>query len=100
MHASRKEGTPNALLEAQALGCPVVATRGGGTVDAVEHGGSGFLCDVGDTDALSRHVLEVLGDDALRARLSTRARAFVTERFGLQRMVDDSLAVYAREERG
>jgi len=94
LHASRQEGTPNALLEAQALGCPVVATRGGGTVDAIEDGGSGVLCEVGDVAALEAGVRALLGDAALRARMSARARAFVRERFGLDRMVDDSVAVY------
>ena len=94
LHASRQEGTPNALLEAQALGCPVVATRAGGTVDAIEDGGSGILCPVGDVAALESGVRALLGDAALRARMSSRARAFVRERFGLDRMVDDSVAVY------
>ncbi len=94
VHASRKEGTPNALLEAQALGCPVVATRGGGTVDAVDDGASGYLCPVGDTALLAQRTLELLNDDTLRARMSLRARAFVAERFGLDRMVAESLACY------
>ena len=94
LHASRKEGSPNAVVEAQALGCPVVATRGGGTIDAVEHNGSGFLCDVGDTRALAAHAVEILRDDSLRLRLSARAPKFVDERFGLGRMVEESLACY------
>jgi glycosyltransferase involved in cell wall biosynthesis len=72
----------------------VVATRGGGTVDAIEDGGCGVLCEVGDVAALEAGVRALLGDAVLRARMSARARAFVRERFGLDRMVDDSVAVY------
>ena len=99
LHASRKEGTPNALLEAQSLGCPVVATAGGGTVDAVEDGGSGFLCAVDDVDGLTARAESLLGDAAMRARMSVRARAFVRERFGLARMVDETLAACGLPER-
>ena len=93
LHTSRKEGTPNALLEAQSLGCPVVATAGGGTVDAVEDGGSGALCAVDDVEALQARAGEILRDPALRARMSARAAAFVRERFGMERMVRETLDV-------
>ena len=93
LHTSRKEGTPNALLEAQSLGCPVVATAGGGTVDAVEDGGSGALCAVDDVQALRARTGEILRDPALRARMSARAAVFVRERFGMARMVRETLEV-------
>ncbi len=99
LHTSRAEGTPNALLEAQALGCPIVATNGGGTRDAIEHEGSGFLCEVGDTDELARRTIQILHDPALRARMSARATEFVRTTFALDRMVDRSIACYAQAER-
>ncbi len=95
LHASRTEGAPNALIEAQALGCPVVATSGGGTADAVEHEGSGFLCAVGDADDLARRALQILDNPVLRARMSKRAQAFVRSTFALDQMVDRSVACYA-----
>lgn len=98
LHASRQEGTSNTLIETQALGCPVVATRAGGTADAVEDGGSGYLCDVGDANTLASRVCEILGDDALRERMSKRAKAFATETFDLCRMVDATLALYPMEQ--
>ncbi|MEY3026760.1 MAG: hypothetical protein RLZZ238_1657 [Planctomycetota bacterium] len=92
LHASRKEGTPNALLEAQAVGCPVVATAGGGTIDAVKDGETGFLCEVGDVERLAERAVAIIRDAAMRARMSEAARAFVRERFALARMVDETLA--------
>ena len=100
LHASRKEGTPNALLEAQSLGCPVVATAGGGTVDAVEDGGSGFLCEVDDVDGLAARATAILSDAAMRARMSSRAREFVRARFGMSRMVDETLEACGLPLRG
>jgi len=92
--ASRQEGTPNVLLEAQWLGCPVVATKAGGAADAVSHDRTGLLLDVGDVDGLTEALLSLLLDQSRRTRLSEAAPAFIAERFGLDRMVEETLTVY------
>lgn len=92
--ASRQEGTPNVLLEAQWLGCPVVATKAGGAADAVSHDRTGLLLDVGDIDGLTEALLSLLLDQSRRTRLSEAAPAFIAGRFGLDRMVEETLAVY------
>lgn len=92
---SRMEGTPNVLIESQWIGTPVVSTAVGGAVDAVEDGASGFLCSAGDADSLARRCGEILRDDALYARLASRARVFAQDRFSLARMLDESQALYS-----
>jgi glycosyltransferase involved in cell wall biosynthesis len=91
---SRKEGTPNVLLEAQWIGCPVVATRAGGAVDAVNDGVSGYLCDVGDVDALTGVVSRLLQSDTLRAKMSAEGPRFIGRRFSVERMVSETLNLY------
>ena len=91
---SKLEGTPNIALESQYLGTPIVATAGGGTVDAVADGITGFLAAVGDVDALANHLSRVLIDDALRAPLAAAGPKFVQARFGLDAMVQRTFAVY------
>jgi glycosyltransferase involved in cell wall biosynthesis len=91
---SRKEGTPNVLLEAQWLGCPVVSTRAGGAVDAVADGVTGYLVDVGDVSGLQRSVLTLLGDEALRRRMAANGPPFIESRFSIERMVTDTLKLY------
>jgi glycosyltransferase involved in cell wall biosynthesis len=91
---SRKEGTPNVLLEAQWLGCPVVSTRAGGAVDAVADGRSGLLVDVGDVDGLESAARELLGSQELARRMSEAGPGFVKARFDIDRMVDETLNVY------
>jgi len=91
---SRAEGTPNVLLESQYLGCPPVSTKAGGAVDAVIDGQTGYLADVGDVEGLTERVLRLLDDEPLRAAMSTRGPAFVEERFGLDRMIDETVELY------
>src|SRR5204863_7591988 len=76
---SLHEGLPLSVLEALAVGVPVVATSVGGVPEAVA-GGGGVLVPSGDADALATTLLELLGDAGRRARLSaegsTAAKAF------------------------
>ena len=91
---STLEGCPNAALESQHLGVPVVATAGGGTVDAVDDGVTGFLSGVTDAEALADQLTRVLTDDDLRARMAAAGPEFVASRFGLDRMVEETRAIY------
>jgi colanic acid/amylovoran biosynthesis glycosyltransferase len=77
------EGLPTTILEAAALGLPVVATRHSGIPEAVTDGETGLLCPESDPDALAAAMRRLLGDADLRRRLGTQARAHVTARFNL-----------------
>ena len=70
------EGMPNALLEAMALGLPCIATDCpcGGPAMVVREGENGLLIPVGDESALTERLARLLGDEALRTRLSENAR--------------------------
>jgi glycosyltransferase involved in cell wall biosynthesis len=92
---SQVEGTPNVLLEAQALGLPVVATRTGGIPETVLDGLTGFLCPVGGVTEMTACAAGLLGDRDLRRRMGLAGREMVRERFSLERMVDETLALYA-----
>ena len=91
---SRQEGTPNVLLEAQWLGCPVIATKAGGAVDAVSHDTTGLLVDVGDVEGLTDALLSLLHDKERWKRFSDAGPEFITRCFGVDRMVEETLAVY------
>jgi glycosyltransferase involved in cell wall biosynthesis len=94
LHTARFEGTPNVLLEASHLGCPIVSTRAGGAIDVVDDGGSGFLCDPADIDGLHERLRSVLGDSDLRRRLSTGGPRRIAERFSLDQMIEGTLDAY------
>ncbi len=71
---SRYEGFPNALLEAMACGCAVIATDcPSGPADIVRHNENGLLVPAEDVAALSDAMLGLMKDECLRQRLSTQA---------------------------
>jgi glycosyltransferase involved in cell wall biosynthesis len=91
--ASRQEGLGTAVLEAQALGVPVVAADSGGVRDSVLDGSNGRL--VASPDGLGAAVRDALGDPATLARWRAAALMSV-ERFSPESMVEGTLAEYAR----
>jgi glycosyltransferase involved in cell wall biosynthesis len=91
---SFNEGFPLAVLEAMAAEKPIVATRVGGTREAIVDGHSGLLIPPGDPAALAAAVGRLLNDPSLAARLARAARARVEESFSSTRMVEQVTDVY------
>jgi glycosyltransferase involved in cell wall biosynthesis len=91
---SRLEGLCTSLLDAQALGIPIVATATGGIPDVVTDGVTGRLVPPADPEALAKALLEALARPALRAAWATAARESVRA-FSAANMVEGTLAAYA-----
>lgn len=72
---SAQETSPMAIAEAMAAGIPVLATRIGGIPHLVEEGCTGFLVEVGDTDALARRLSELLDNEDIRRVFAAEARS-------------------------
>lgn len=94
MLTSLQEGTPNVVLEAQWVGTPVVALEAGGTREALDDGRSGWIVDPPMAAGLADRVSLLLDQPALRAACQANGPAFVAGKFGLQRMIDATLAAY------
>jgi len=69
------EGLPNAIIEAMASRCAIVATRVGGIPELVRHGREGLLVDAGDWRAVGAELSELCGDPAKRAAMAAAAQA-------------------------
>jgi glycosyltransferase involved in cell wall biosynthesis len=91
---SRIEGLSQALLEAMALGKPVVASAAGGNPDLITSGVDGLLVPPLDAPSWAEAVDRVLGDGSLAIRLGAAARRTARETFSLDRTVARTLAVY------
>ncbi|MEH3048571.1 glycosyltransferase [Sphingomonas adhaesiva] len=72
--ASRREGFGNVLIEAMALGIPVLATRAGGPETFLRDGINGFLTDPDDAPALARAIAALLADAPRRHGIREAAR--------------------------
>jgi glycosyltransferase involved in cell wall biosynthesis len=96
---SRLEGFPNVLIEAQALGVPVITTDAGGAAETLIQGRTGYAIFPHSTELLADAVLQILGDRPWREAARQAAQRFVRERFSMSEMVDRTLdAYFARGE--
>lgn len=83
-----RDGLPTAVLEAMALGVPVVATALNGLADVVLHGRTGLVVPEHDPDALAAAVRKLLHDKALATDLAHGARAHVEQRYTMSSAVE------------
>ena len=102
----RSEGTTTTAMEAQSCGVPVVATRVAAVGEVVDDGGTGLLVPPEQPEAIADAVLELLGDDALRARMGAAGREAALAQFDAERAADiyvqayEAALAYAARRRG
>jgi len=87
VNPSTVEGLPLAVLEAMALGTPVVATAVGGVPSVVRQGETGILVDPGDPKALAEAILFALDHPAETEGYARAAHRLVESTYSLERMV-------------
>ena len=96
---SLMEGLGLSVIEAQACGIPVVASRVGGLVDLIEDGQSGYLVPINDPAALASRIIEVLRNPRLSKIMTQQARLNIEQHFSAQRMVIETLKIYEQYSR-
>jgi L-malate glycosyltransferase len=93
--SSVTEGLGTSLLDAMACSRAVVATTAGGIPEVVQHGETGLLVPSRDSAAMAHAILELLADPDARRRMGEAGLNRVQARFAVERMVDETAAVYA-----
>ncbi len=91
--ASRREGLGTSIIDAMALGLPVVATDAGGIPELIRHCHTGLLVTKQNAQALAEGILELVNNPTLAASLGAKARAEVNQ-FDMQTMAAANLALY------
>jgi teichuronic acid biosynthesis glycosyltransferase TuaC len=83
------------FLEAMAMKRPVIGVNNGGTPEVVEHGKAGLLSEPWNVEELSRNIVTLLRDPALRASMGAYGRSRVLDYFNAERMAADAGNAYA-----
>ncbi|MBF0386806.1 MAG: glycosyltransferase [Candidatus Omnitrophica bacterium] len=89
-----QEAFGRVIIEAQAVGVPVIAAKVGGVVDIVEHEKTGLLVLPKDPDAIASAVLRLVSDRKLGDVMCAEARRRVEQRFTVEQMALKTIAVY------
>jgi asparagine synthase (glutamine-hydrolysing) len=92
---STKEGMPNVVVEAQALGTAVVATDAGAVPDIIEHGKTGFIRPIGDVEGLAVDCLKLLADKSLAKAMGEAGRLATITKFPKSQLAAGYLAALA-----
>lgn len=93
---SHSEGLPNALLEAMAVGRPIVATDVGGVPEVVAQGVDGLLTPPGDSAAMAAAIGLLLTDRPLAQRLGAAARRTIERCFSAREAAGEYAALYEK----
>jgi glycosyltransferase involved in cell wall biosynthesis len=96
------EAMPLVMLEAMAIGVPVVASRVAGIPEIITDGVTGLLVEPGDVNGIAAAIIRLLQDPGLARTIGGNGRARVEEELNVERMLDGVRRVYAEvsEEHG
>jgi glycosyltransferase involved in cell wall biosynthesis len=97
---SVKEGIPRAVMQAMAVGVPVVATDVKGTRELIADGETGFLVPLGDASAFAERVRLLLESPARRREMGSRAADHARLHFDEERIVERLVRLYRLGLRG
>lgn len=95
LQTALQEGTPNTLIEAQAMGIPVVTTAAFGAAEAVHDRVTGLVVRDETAAGLAKAAVSILTDHGFAKSTREAGPKFVETRFGFARMIDDTLLAYA-----
>ncbi len=93
---SKTESFGLVALEAMASGVPVIASDVGGLPEVVEHGVTGFLAPVGDTEKMAGYAITLLTDQAMFASFAEAGRRRAVDKFDYHKIIPQYEALYER----
>jgi glycosyltransferase involved in cell wall biosynthesis len=96
VNPSLSEGLPNIVLEAMAMGIPVIATSVGGVPELIHSGVDGIMVPPGDSKAIALSIIELAGDANQRDKLAEAARSTVGKFFMYEKQLASLETVYRR----
>ncbi len=92
--SSRREGLPNSILEAMAMGLPVVTTDVAGAKELVVNGETGFVVPQGSSTELAKAMKNILENSQIRERMGQASRKRIEDRFSFSKRLKDVEDLY------
>lgn len=89
-----QEGISNSIMEYMALGKPVIATKGGGTSELIQHNKNGLLIEPFSKTDLIENILDLYNNPLKRAELGKNARETIQNSFSMDQMAEDYIQLY------
>jgi len=89
------EGHPKALIEAMSCGLAVIGTDVDGIRDLIQHGETGWLCQV-DAESIREAIQYLLANPDLCRQLGKNARTFILNNYSLDNIIDQEIGLYRR----
>lgn len=90
-----REGVPKSLIEATAIGRPIVTTNSIGCKDTVEDGVNGFLVPIKDSKVLAEKLRILIDDADLRKQMGMSSRKIAEQDFSLDNVIAKHLTIYS-----
>ncbi|MDO8427258.1 MAG: glycosyltransferase family 4 protein [Deltaproteobacteria bacterium] len=91
-----QEALGTSILEASAMGKPVISTKVGGVPEVVRDNSTGILVQPEDPEGLACAVIKLLKDSELRVSMGERGRKMVEEEYSTEKMAERLYALYSR----
>lgn len=94
LQPSLQEALSNSIMEASFFGLPVVATNTGGIPEVVEHGRTGLLAPIANSDKLFEYLIRLIEDKELRLEYGRNANIKMKEEFNRNKEINEWLEIY------
>lgn len=93
---SRYEGLPGALIEAEAAGLPIICSHLPMMLEVVEPGQNALTFDLHHVEALTKAITTLVADDELRTTFAARSRIIFQEKFQIEHVHQQMMALYQK----
>jgi glycosyltransferase involved in cell wall biosynthesis len=94
---SYREGLPKSLIEACAVGRPIVTTDVPGCRDVVQEGVNGFLVPVKNGQAIAEALAKLIESETLRMAMGKRGRVIAEQKFSIESVLNKTFAIYENQ---
>ena len=93
---SYREGLPKSLIEACAIGRPIITTDAIGCRECVIHGYNGFLVTLKNSQEIAESIKSILSNSEHRIQMGVNSRTLAEREFSIESVIDKTFSIYDR----